>query len=480
MKTCRLSFIAEKQFKTRVVAIFDYWTQAALLPIHNWAMLKLKGMNTSIAYNHQRGHSILLERTRKGLFVGTSDATTWTDRFPVIPQLALIKRSFGWKLILLWFVCVPLREFILKARIIKYLVGQPMGAYSSWAISTLAHHALVEYSAIECGITYFRDYLVLGDDVAIFNEKVYNKYISTCKLLGLELNTNKSTVSKFSAEIAKRLYFKGLEVSPLSLVQMSSVWDDPTQIFIFLERIQQLGYHSSISCSFILRLVPPKSRRNLVLILHSPLAKHIKCIVWDSEARKLLPANAPLVTEERIDHERWLNALGRAAQRALVSEVSRLSKRITSSSTSCSIHPKMSKNQWRRVKDCVKTILDARIDSSYISETLAHKQSLVAIELHQLFEGEITTWTLAEYAIILNVLDSDQLLVSKQNKRAVKLKVDWVVNSYKSYLCSSAIEEVTYEEINGITTILMQFAAKSIGTSRVVGHGRKSELHDTL
>jgi hypothetical protein len=154
-----------------------------------------------------------------------------------------------------------------------------MGAYSSWAISTLAHHALVEYSAMECGITYFRDYLVLGDDVSIFNAKVYNKYLTTCQLLGLELNSNKSTVSKFSAEMAKRLYFKGSEISPISLVQMSSVWDDPTQIFIFLERVEQLNYHSSISCISILQLVPPKSRKNLALILHSPLATHIKCIV---------------------------------------------------------------------------------------------------------------------------------------------------------------------------------------------------------
>jgi len=70
------------------------------------------------------------------------------------------------------------------------------------------------------------------------------------------------------------------------------------------------------------------------------------------------------------------------------------------------------------------------------------------------------------------VLDSDQLLVTKQNKRAIKLKVDVVVNAYKLYLDSSAIQEVTYEEINGITTILMQYSAKSIGTSRVVAHGR--------
>jgi hypothetical protein len=98
-----------------------------------------------------------------------------------------------------------------------------------------------------------------------------------------------------------------------------------------------------------------------------------------------------LVTEQRIDHERWQNALGRSAQRALVSEVSRLSKRIASSSTTTSSHQKMTKKQWRRVKECVKTILDTRIDSSYISETLAHKQSLVAIEIHQLFVGEVTT-----------------------------------------------------------------------------------------
>jgi len=52
---------------------------------------------------------------------------------------------------------------------VKYRVGQPIGFYSSWPAFAMSIHILVEYCAAEEGFKTFRNYVVLGDDVAIFN-----------------------------------------------------------------------------------------------------------------------------------------------------------------------------------------------------------------------------------------------------------------------------------------------------------------------
>jgi len=95
---------------------------------------------------------------------------------------------------------------------IHYRVGQPIGFLSSWPLATITHHALVEFAAervlSERALKSFKrsGYFILGDDVVIFNELVYNEYIIQCIKLGLDLNSNKSTVSTHCCEFAKQLF----------------------------------------------------------------------------------------------------------------------------------------------------------------------------------------------------------------------------------------------------------------------------------
>lgn len=86
----------------------------------------------------------------------------------------------------------------------RYSVGQPMGAYSSWAAFTLTHHLVVEWAAFLCHIPNFKDYILLGDDIVIRNDKVAQKYISIMTKLGVEISQSKTHVSKNTYEFAKR------------------------------------------------------------------------------------------------------------------------------------------------------------------------------------------------------------------------------------------------------------------------------------
>jgi hypothetical protein len=68
----------------------------------------------------------------------------------------------------------------------------------------ITHHTIVKISALQVGISDFRDYGVLGDDVVIYNDKVADQYLINMKLLGVEINLNKSVQSYDFAEFAKK------------------------------------------------------------------------------------------------------------------------------------------------------------------------------------------------------------------------------------------------------------------------------------
>lgn len=91
----------------------------------------------------------------------------------------------------------------------------------------LTHHVLVRASALRVGLSDFRDYAVLGDDVVIANTMVaksYHHLMTT--VLGVDINLSKSLVSSHSLEFAKQLIVKGVNLSPIGpkniLVAMKS------------------------------------------------------------------------------------------------------------------------------------------------------------------------------------------------------------------------------------------------------------------
>jgi len=93
---------------------------------------------------------------------------------------------------------------------VKYRVGQPMGAKTSWAIFSLTHHTILRLLcrfhrvSREC-------YVIIGDDIVIANEAVANSYMALLDDFGVPYSKDK-TISPYSvgrpdlsvAEFAKR------------------------------------------------------------------------------------------------------------------------------------------------------------------------------------------------------------------------------------------------------------------------------------
>lgn len=232
----RLAFL-EEPGKIRVVAMVPLLIQGLMKPLHDWIFSRLRVIETDGTFDQTRPVLSLLRRCKennvKTLF--SYDLSAATDRLPVDLQKDLLSALMGEGLSHLWkalLVSRPYRlpkiakSYNLGFNMVKYEVGQPMGALSSWAMLALTHHAIVQFSALQVGVIrpkeWFRGYAVLGDDIVIANEAVAAKYLKIMDELGVGVGLAKSLISKtMSLEFAKRTFIRGNDCSPVSLAEVS-------------------------------------------------------------------------------------------------------------------------------------------------------------------------------------------------------------------------------------------------------------------
>jgi hypothetical protein len=210
----KLSIVNDPEGKARIICIFDYWSQMALKGVHSYGfdLLRLIPQDRTFDQN-----PFMIKK--EGPYYSI-DLTAATDRFPLELQRLLFQElstediSRAWSSLLTDYeVYVPWEK-----RTVKYCAGQPMGAYSSWAIFALTHHLVVQYSAKAVGKTMpFKDYMLLGDDIVIADTAVSEKYCEILSVLGVGISTNKTHASQHTYEFAKRWVSHGIEISGIPL-----------------------------------------------------------------------------------------------------------------------------------------------------------------------------------------------------------------------------------------------------------------------
>jgi len=197
----KISFVKDPECKLRIIAISDYFSQLYLKPIHNKIMNKLQNLPCDRTYTQSPFNKWEINNEN----FWSLDLSSATDRFPVELQKRLMARIFDMKLAQAWQSILQERVFSTpEGYQLKYSTGQPMGTYSSWSVFTLTHHLVVYYCAQLCGYKNFDQYIILGDDIVIKNDKVAKKYIDIIKGLGVELSMQKTHVSSNTYEFAKR------------------------------------------------------------------------------------------------------------------------------------------------------------------------------------------------------------------------------------------------------------------------------------
>lgn len=224
--------IKEEPGKVRVFAMVDWWTQMLLKPIHLAIFELLSKLPTDATMDQDRA----VEKGRKMLakykFAASYDLSAATDRLPVSLQSILISALFekprlgqAWRDLLVsrpYALPKSIRGLGMKIpKSIVYEVGQPMGALSSWAMLALTHHFIVQLAAYLVGHrTFFHKYLVLGDDIVIFDRSVASQYLILMKDLGVGINLVKSVISTRAFEFAKRIITLESDCSPVSFKEM--------------------------------------------------------------------------------------------------------------------------------------------------------------------------------------------------------------------------------------------------------------------
>jgi len=250
----RLSIKLEPAGKVRVFAIVDYWTQCALKPLHDWLMDVLKGIPTDGAFDQHRPIVRLLRKTAdlKDTIFYSFDLSAATDRFPVELQRGLLEVIFGYTFAYWWQELLVARPYTAPLRgkpLMKYAVGQPMGALSSWAMFSLSHHALVQLAAYRAGRTgFFELYALLGDDLVIADKAVAEQYQKLCATFGVEIGLAKSMISSNrSLEFAKVVYFAGEPVLAFPWTLWSVSQSSLSACIAAVQRVSFSGVTTSIA-----------------------------------------------------------------------------------------------------------------------------------------------------------------------------------------------------------------------------------------
>jgi hypothetical protein len=217
----KISAIEDSEGKTRLIAIGDYWSQTCLKPIHDYLNHVLSKIPQDQTFNQGKGLSNLSFSSEKTYY--SFDLTAFTDRFPSRILVGLLTYNCGLSRALAWYDVINGYDFLYKSpkgftSNISYSVGNPMGFYTSWPLSTLCHHFIIFVSCQECGISWnTSNYKLLGDDIVIWDKVLAEKYQEIILSLGVDISYQKSHIGNSLFEFAKRIFIAEGEISPFSI-----------------------------------------------------------------------------------------------------------------------------------------------------------------------------------------------------------------------------------------------------------------------
>jgi len=325
--------------KVRLFAMVTSWYQMLLRPLHLMLFKILRGIRQDGTFDQLRP---LWNHYNKYSQAYSLDLTAATDRLPLFIQEAILAALIGQPLATAWGIILTQISYELRSleygvnELIKYAIGQPMGALSSWASLALTHHFLVQVAAWESGEApvgvWFTDYAILGDDLVIFNEKVARSYLKILKIIGMEIGLHKSVLSRrpesMTLEFAKRVFYKGQDVSPVPILEFTASLFDWGR-FIEFSRKYRL---SAIAMAKVLGF-----RYQALAKLHtakfSKLNFKLKMLLLAREvptteegALSLLELGAPPQSNLRIDTERILQVFTVNETRALLLKLDKIQK----------------------------------------------------------------------------------------------------------------------------------------------------------
>lgn len=132
--------IPDLEGKTRVIAEFDYFSQTVLRPVHLFLFEVLRIINQDMTFT-QGAFVDHVKRWGDKCTLYSYDLTTATDRFPIDLIVDVLEGHLGKDVSSAWKDVMIGYPFITPSgQYVRYSVGNPMGAMSSWSSFALSHH----------------------------------------------------------------------------------------------------------------------------------------------------------------------------------------------------------------------------------------------------------------------------------------------------------------------------------------------------
>lgn len=256
MTHSRIRIKYEPGGKARPFAICDFFSQSSLKSIHDFTMDWLKKRETDSSSNHSVAANSVREWSGGDVPLWSYDLTSATDRFPVFLQLIVLEQMFGSEIKDCWKDILINRTFTgPNNEKVRFQVGQPLGLLSSWSVFSITHHLLVQTAAAEsiASQQWFNSYRMIGDDICIAKyTKVASKYRDYLDDLGVDISLNKSILPEQAqkgnaAEIAKRLFHMGIEVTPVPPLTIIEGFRNPVGFKNLIESSWNRGYQRAAS-----------------------------------------------------------------------------------------------------------------------------------------------------------------------------------------------------------------------------------------
>jgi hypothetical protein len=132
----------------------DIITQSLLKPLHDTLFDLFRHIPNDCTHDQNRGFQLAQKLSLKYNCSYGFDLSAATDRLPISSQISVLNSIFGNKIGDIWGNILVGRDYIIPEnsynippQSIRYAVGQPMGALSSWAMLNLVHHMMVQFIA---------------------------------------------------------------------------------------------------------------------------------------------------------------------------------------------------------------------------------------------------------------------------------------------------------------------------------------------
>lgn len=201
----KYSWAQEPGMKLRLFASPYLWVQGYLHSLKNSLQGVLAEIPEDCHMDQGKGKALVQHHLRKQKTVYCYDLSSATHLFPWSLQLRLCKKlgiPYDHLTVLDWAAKGVYTPSSGKTGAIRWRAGQPLGLFPSFFIFSLAHHFLIRGIFIRLGLDPCGGYVLLGDDVAIFNGEVAKVYQKLMAKAGCQINLSKSIVSDSAGEFA--------------------------------------------------------------------------------------------------------------------------------------------------------------------------------------------------------------------------------------------------------------------------------------